>query len=98
MCPKPGRKHPTNAARCVFWFPDPDSTDYEYLTVGDFTPYQRITELAPHPTRRPTSLSEQPESSKAGARQRRSSSRSALPLGLGLGAAEENQSKIVVIA
>ena len=48
--------------------------------------YQRITELAPHPTRRAASLREQPESTKAKARWRRSSSRSAPPFGLGIGA------------
>lgn len=38
-CSKPGRKHPNDAVRCTFWFPDPDSTDHEYATMGDFTPY-----------------------------------------------------------
>ncbi len=39
-CAKPSRKHPTDAVRCTFWFPDPDSTTHEYETFGDFTPYQ----------------------------------------------------------
>jgi hypothetical protein len=38
-CAKPSRKHPNDAVRCTFWFPDPDSTDHEYATMGDFTPY-----------------------------------------------------------
>src|SRR5207249_2245084 len=46
---------------------------------------QRITELALDLIRRPTSLRERPRSNKAKARLRRSSNRSALPLGLGTG-------------
>ena len=38
-CGKPGKKHPYETVRCTFWFPDPDSTDHEYETAGDFTPY-----------------------------------------------------------
>jgi hypothetical protein len=38
-CAKPSKKHPNDAVRCTFWFPDPDSTDHEYATMGDFTPY-----------------------------------------------------------
>lgn len=38
-CSKPSKKHPNDAVRCQFWFPDPDSTDHEYGTLGDFTPY-----------------------------------------------------------
>lgn len=38
-CAKPSKKHPNEAVRCTFWFPDPDSTDHEYATMGDFTPY-----------------------------------------------------------
>jgi hypothetical protein len=38
-CAKPSRKHPKDAVHCTFWFPDPDSTDHEYATMGDFTPY-----------------------------------------------------------
>jgi hypothetical protein len=38
-CARPSKKHPNEAVRCSFWFPDPDSTDHEYATVGDFTPY-----------------------------------------------------------
>ena len=37
-CSKPNRKHPNDAVRCTFYFPDPDSTDHEYATLGDFTP------------------------------------------------------------
>ncbi|HET6218266.1 MAG TPA: hypothetical protein VFE27_14675, partial [Acidobacteriaceae bacterium] len=39
-CAKPSKKHPNDAVRCTFWFPDPDSTTHEYETLGDFTPYQ----------------------------------------------------------
>src|SRR2546429_8453658 len=46
---------------------------------------QRITELALDLIRRPTSLRERPRSNKAKARLRRSSNRSALPLGMGTG-------------
>jgi hypothetical protein len=38
-CAKPNRKHPNDTVRCTFWFPDPDSTDHEYETAGDFTPF-----------------------------------------------------------
>jgi hypothetical protein len=38
-CTKPSKKHPNDAVRCTFWFPDPDSTSHEYETMGDFTPY-----------------------------------------------------------
>jgi len=38
-CARPSKKHPNEAVRCSFWFPDPDSTDHEYATMGDFTPY-----------------------------------------------------------
>jgi hypothetical protein len=38
-CSKPSKKHPNDAVRCEFWFPDPDSADHEYETMGDFTPY-----------------------------------------------------------
>jgi len=38
-CAKPSKKHPNEAVRCTFWFPDPDSTDHEYATMGDLTPY-----------------------------------------------------------
>jgi hypothetical protein len=37
-CAKPNKKHPTGAVRCSFYFPDPDSSDHEYATLGDFTP------------------------------------------------------------
>ncbi len=39
QCSKPNKKHPNDVVRCVFWFPDPDSNDHEYMTTGDFTPY-----------------------------------------------------------
>ena len=39
-CAKPNKKHPNEAVRCTFWFPDPDSTSHEYETLGDFTVYQ----------------------------------------------------------
>jgi len=38
-CANPSKKHPNETIRCTFWFPDPDSTDHEYATIGDFTPY-----------------------------------------------------------
>jgi hypothetical protein len=38
-CASPNKKHPNDAVRCTFWFPDPDSTTHEYQTLGDFTPY-----------------------------------------------------------
>lgn len=38
-CSKPNKKHPNDTVRCIFWFPDPDSTSHEYATAGDFTPY-----------------------------------------------------------
>lgn len=38
QCAKPNKKHPNDTVRCTFWFPDPDSTDHEYQTLGDFTP------------------------------------------------------------
>ncbi|MFZ0275151.1 MAG: hypothetical protein WB524_04655 [Acidobacteriaceae bacterium] len=38
-CAKPNRKHPNEAVRCTFYFPDPDSSDHEYETIGDFTPF-----------------------------------------------------------
>jgi hypothetical protein len=38
-CAKPNKKHPNEAVRCTFHFPDPDSSDHEYATIGDFTPY-----------------------------------------------------------
>ena len=38
-CAKPSKKHPNEAVRCTFYFPDPDSSDHEYATLGDFTPY-----------------------------------------------------------
>lgn len=38
-CAKPSKKHPNEAVRCTFYFPDPDSSDHEYQTLGDFTPY-----------------------------------------------------------
>ena len=37
-CAKPNKKHPNDAVRCTFYFPDPDSSDHEYATLGDFTP------------------------------------------------------------
>jgi hypothetical protein len=40
-CAKPNKKHPDDTRRCAFWFPDPDSTDHEYRTMGDFTPYMK---------------------------------------------------------
>jgi hypothetical protein len=44
-----------------------------------------MTELGLHPIRRPTALSENPSSSNAKARLRRSSRRSALPFSLDIG-------------
>ena len=38
-CAKPNKKHPNEAVRCSFYFPDPDSSDHEYATLGDFTPF-----------------------------------------------------------
>jgi len=38
-CAKPNKKHPNDTVRCEFWFPDPDSTEHEYATAGDFTPF-----------------------------------------------------------
>lgn len=38
-CARPSKKHPFETVRCTYWFPDPDSTDHEYRTLGDFTPY-----------------------------------------------------------
>lgn len=38
-CSAPSRKHPNDTVRCLFWFPDPDSSTHEYETLGDFTPY-----------------------------------------------------------
>jgi hypothetical protein len=37
-CSKPSKKHPNDAVRCSFYFPDPDSSDHEYATMGDYTP------------------------------------------------------------
>jgi len=37
-CAKPSKKHPNEPVRCTFYFPDPDSSDHEYATIGDFTP------------------------------------------------------------
>lgn len=37
-CAAPNKKHPNETVRCTFWFPDPDSSDHEYMTLGDFTP------------------------------------------------------------
>lgn len=38
-CAKPNKKHPNDPVRCRFYFPDPDSSQHEYATLGDFTPY-----------------------------------------------------------
>jgi hypothetical protein len=38
-CASPSKKHPHETVRCTFYFPDPDSTDHEYATIGDFTPF-----------------------------------------------------------
>jgi len=38
-CAKPHKKHPNDPVRCTFFFPDPDSSDHEYETLGDFTPF-----------------------------------------------------------
>jgi len=37
-CAKPNKKHPNDVVRCAFHFPDPDSNDHEFMTIGDFTP------------------------------------------------------------
>ncbi len=37
-CVKMNKKHPNDAVRCSFYFPDPDSSSHEYVTIGDFTP------------------------------------------------------------
>jgi hypothetical protein len=50
-----------------------------------------MTELAPQPMRRAASFREQPESTKAKARRRRSSNKSALPSGLGIGVLAESR-------
>lgn len=55
-----------------------------------------MTELAPQPMRRAASLSEQPESTKANAPRRRSSSRSPRPFGLGIGVQAEKQSTDII--
>ena len=39
QCSKPNKKHPNEAVHCTFYFPDPDSSDHEYATIGDFTPF-----------------------------------------------------------
>jgi hypothetical protein len=39
-CARPNKKHPYETVRCNFYLPDPDSTNHEYETIGDFTPYQ----------------------------------------------------------
>lgn len=38
-CARPNKKHPNEAVRCTFYFPDPDSSSHEYATMGDFTPF-----------------------------------------------------------
>lgn len=38
-CAKPSKKHPDQTVRCTFYLPDPDSSDHEYKTLGDFTPF-----------------------------------------------------------
>lgn len=38
-CAKPNRKHPNDPVRCTFYFPDPDSSDHEYATIGAYTPF-----------------------------------------------------------
>ncbi len=38
-CAKPNKKHLNEAVRCRFYFPDPDKSDHEYATLGDFTPF-----------------------------------------------------------
>ncbi|MCL2659906.1 MAG: hypothetical protein FWD64_05230 [Acidobacteriaceae bacterium] len=40
QCAAPKKKHPNDTVRCTFWFPNPDSTTHEYMTQGDFTPFQ----------------------------------------------------------
>lgn len=39
-CAQPNKKHPYEAVRCKFYFPDPDSSNHEYATLGDFTPLE----------------------------------------------------------
>jgi hypothetical protein len=39
QCANPNKKHPNEPVRCTFYFPDPDSSSHEYLTIGDFTPF-----------------------------------------------------------
>jgi hypothetical protein len=39
QCGNPNKKHPNEAVRCTFYFPDPDSSSHEYFTTGDFTPF-----------------------------------------------------------
>lgn len=39
QCAKPNKKHPNDPVRCTFYFPDPDSSNHEYATLGDFTPF-----------------------------------------------------------
>jgi hypothetical protein len=38
-CAKPNKKHPNDTRHCTFYFPDPDCSDHEYETAGDFTTY-----------------------------------------------------------
>ena len=38
-CAKPNKKHPNEAVRRTYYFPDPDSSNHEYETLGDFTPF-----------------------------------------------------------
>ena len=38
-CARPNKKHPNDTVRCTFYFPDPDSSNHEYATIGDFTPF-----------------------------------------------------------
>jgi len=38
-CGNPNKKHPNDVVRRIFYFPDPDSENHEYMTAGDFTPY-----------------------------------------------------------
>jgi hypothetical protein len=38
-CAKPNKKHPDDVVRCRFYLPDPDSSNHEYETLGDFTPF-----------------------------------------------------------
>ena len=37
-CSKPHKNRPNDAVHCTFFFPDPDSTEHEFATAGDFTP------------------------------------------------------------